>query len=89
MTAETGASCVQGVQSGPTGVMPEDNNTYNQQLYSKAHGNDNNANGSSNKSVGISGPSSSSSPTFYDIEHAHMETWLDEHPEFVNNYFLR
>ncbi|KAK0093139.1 hypothetical protein PV326_014227 [Microctonus aethiopoides] len=88
MTAETAASCVQGVQSVPTGVMPEDNN---QQLYSKSHSNGNNANGSSNKSAGISNSSSSSSSssTFYDIEHARMETWLDEHPEFVNNYFLR
>lgn len=88
MTAETAASCVQNVQSVPTGVMPEDNN---QQLSSKSHGNGNNASGSSNKSAGVSGSSSlsSSSPTFYDIEHARMETWLDEHPEFVNNYFLR
>lgn len=25
----------------------------------------------------------------YDPEYAHMETWLDEHPEFVQDYFLR
>ncbi|XP_057659841.1 dual 3',5'-cyclic-AMP and -GMP phosphodiesterase 11 isoform X4 [Diorhabda carinulata] len=25
----------------------------------------------------------------YDPEYAHMESWLDEHPDFVNDYFLR
>ncbi|CAH1119376.1 unnamed protein product [Phaedon cochleariae] len=25
----------------------------------------------------------------YDPEYAHMEAWLDEHPDFVNDYFLR
>lgn len=25
----------------------------------------------------------------YDREHAHMEAWLDEHPDFVLDYFLR
>ncbi|XP_074034856.1 phosphodiesterase 11 isoform X2 [Leptinotarsa decemlineata] len=26
---------------------------------------------------------------FYDPEYAQMESWMDEHPDFVNDYFLR
>lgn len=25
----------------------------------------------------------------YNQEYAHMEAWLDEHPDFVQDYFLR
>lgn len=31
----------------------------------------------------------SSTSTVYDPEYARMEAWLDEHPDFVNDYFLR
>ncbi|KAI4499692.1 hypothetical protein M0802_005262 [Mischocyttarus mexicanus] len=30
-----------------------------------------------------------STTTVYDPEYARMESWLDEHPDFVNDYFLR
>lgn len=30
-----------------------------------------------------------SAPAIYDPEYARMEAWLDEHPEFVTDYFLR
>lgn len=31
-----------------------------------------------------------SSPTSrYDPEYARMEAWLDEHPDFANDYFIR
>ncbi|XP_046832807.1 dual 3',5'-cyclic-AMP and -GMP phosphodiesterase 11 isoform X1 [Vespa crabro] len=30
-----------------------------------------------------------STTTVYDPEYARMEAWLDEHPDFVNDYFLR
>jgi len=26
---------------------------------------------------------------YYDPEYARMEAWLDEHPDFVQDYFLR
>lgn len=32
---------------------------------------------------------STSTSTAYDPEYARMEAWLDEHPDFVNDYFLR
>jgi len=32
---------------------------------------------------------SSTSTWTYDPEYARMEAWLDEHPDFVNDYFLR
>lgn len=31
----------------------------------------------------------SSTSAIYDPEYARMEAWLDEHPDFVNDYFLR
>lgn len=31
----------------------------------------------------------SSTPAIYDPEYARMEAWLDEHPDFVTDYFLR
>ncbi|XP_076276982.1 dual 3',5'-cyclic-AMP and -GMP phosphodiesterase 11 isoform X5 [Lasioglossum baleicum] len=31
----------------------------------------------------------SSTSAMYDPEYARMESWLDEHPDFVNDYFLR
>ncbi|XP_076752726.1 dual 3',5'-cyclic-AMP and -GMP phosphodiesterase 11 isoform X3 [Xylocopa sonorina] len=31
----------------------------------------------------------SSTSAVYDAEYARMEAWLDEHPDFVNDYFLR
>ncbi|XP_046753536.1 dual 3',5'-cyclic-AMP and -GMP phosphodiesterase 11 isoform X2 [Diprion similis] len=31
----------------------------------------------------------SSAPAIYDPEYARMEAWLDEHPDFVTDYFLR
>lgn len=31
----------------------------------------------------------SSTSAVYDPEYARMEAWLDEHPDFVNDYFLR
>ncbi|KZC08932.1 Dual 3',5'-cyclic-AMP and -GMP phosphodiesterase 11 [Dufourea novaeangliae] len=31
----------------------------------------------------------SSTSAMYDPEYARMEAWLDEHPDFVNDYFLR
>lgn len=30
-----------------------------------------------------------SAQQFYDAEYARMEAWMDEHPEFVQDYFLR
>lgn len=38
---------------------------------------------------GGSGVYYSSTSTAYDPEYARMEAWLDEHPDFVNDYFLR
>lgn len=97
MTAETAAPCVQGVQSAQTGVMVGEGNTLNQQNQqqhpkSSSHGNGNSS--SPSRSLGSSSgisttSSSSSSSTFYDPEYARMEAWLDEHPDFVNDYFLR
>lgn len=31
----------------------------------------------------------SSSSAIYNPEYTPMEAWLDEHPDFVNDYFLR
>ncbi|XP_017876579.2 dual 3',5'-cyclic-AMP and -GMP phosphodiesterase 11 isoform X8 [Ceratina calcarata] len=38
---------------------------------------------------GKSGGYYSSTSAVYDPEYARMEAWLDEHPDFVNDYFLR
>lgn len=34
-------------------------------------------------------PPSSGEAEAYDSEYARMEAWLDEHPDFVQDYFLR
>ncbi|XP_034935984.1 dual 3',5'-cyclic-AMP and -GMP phosphodiesterase 11 isoform X2 [Chelonus insularis] len=91
MTAETAAPCVQGVQSIPSGVMVGESNTLDDQLqqqHQKSHGNSTNGS-SSRSSESSSGVSSSSSTTEYNPEYANMEAWLDEHPDFVYDYFLR
>lgn len=67
MTAETAASCVQGMQ----GVMASQGTL--QQL----------------QDAKLSGSYYPSTSTIYDPEYARMEAWLDEHPDFVNDYFLR
>lgn len=73
MTAETAAPCVQGVQ-GAQGAMAS------QSVLQDGVG-------------GVVGSasyySSTSTTTVYDPEYARMEAWLDEHPDFVNDYFLR
>lgn len=73
MTAETAAPCVQGVQGAQSGVASQ---SMLQQVQ------DGNGGGGAYYS-------STSTSTAYDPEYARMEAWLDEHPDFVNDYFLR
>ncbi|XP_029158686.1 dual 3',5'-cyclic-AMP and -GMP phosphodiesterase 11-like isoform X1 [Nylanderia fulva] len=75
MTAETAAPCVQGVQGAQTGVASQ---SMLQQVQDGSGG-----------SGGGGGAYYSSTSTVYDPEYARMEAWLDEHPDFVNDYFLR
>lgn len=75
MTAETAAPCVQGVQ-GAQGSVASQNML--QQMQDGSGG-----------SGGGGGAYYSSTSTVYDPEYARMEAWLDEHPDFVNDYFLR
>ncbi|XP_032690229.1 dual 3',5'-cyclic-AMP and -GMP phosphodiesterase 11-like isoform X2 [Odontomachus brunneus] len=76
MTAETAAPCVQAVQ-GTQGAMASQSML--QQVQDGSSG-----------SGGVSAYySSTSTSTVYDPEYARMEAWLDEHPDFVNDYFLR
>ncbi|XP_011876138.1 PREDICTED: dual 3',5'-cyclic-AMP and -GMP phosphodiesterase 11 isoform X1 [Vollenhovia emeryi] len=74
MTAETAAPCVQGVQGAQSGGVASQNMLQQVQ--------DGNGGGSG-------GAYYSSTSTAYDPEYARMESWLDEHPDFVNDYFLR
>ncbi|XP_070170695.1 dual 3',5'-cyclic-AMP and -GMP phosphodiesterase 11 isoform X3 [Polyergus mexicanus] len=74
MTAETAAPCVQGVQGAQSGMV---NQSMLQQVQDGSGGS------------GGSGAYYSSTSTVYDPEYARMEAWLDEHPDFVNDYFLR
>ncbi|KAL0117388.1 hypothetical protein PUN28_010311 [Cardiocondyla obscurior] len=74
MTAETAAPCVQGVQ----GVQGVQSSVASQNMLQQVQ--DGN---------GGSGVYYSSTSTMYDPEYARMEAWLDEHPDFVNDYFLR
>ncbi|XP_071633561.1 dual 3',5'-cyclic-AMP and -GMP phosphodiesterase 11 isoform X2 [Temnothorax longispinosus] len=74
MTAETAAPCVQGVQGAQSGVASQN------MLQQVQDG---------NGGSGGSGAYYSSTSTAYDPEYARMEAWLDEHPDFVNDYFLR
>lgn len=76
MTAETAAPCVQAVQ-GAQSAMASQNML--QQVQDGSSG-----------SGGVSAYySSTSTSTVYDPEYARMEAWLDEHPDFVSDYFLR
>lgn len=45
--------------------------------------------GSRDGSTGVGGILRLNPRPTYDREHAHMEAWLDEHPDFVLDYFLR
>ncbi|EFN74937.1 Dual 3',5'-cyclic-AMP and -GMP phosphodiesterase 11 [Camponotus floridanus] len=74
MTAETAAPCVQGVQGAQGSVA---NQNVLQQVQDGSGGS------------GGGGAYYSSTSTVYDPEYARMEAWLDEHPDFVNDYFLR
>lgn len=74
MTAETAAPCVQGIQGAQSGVVSQN------MLQQVQDG---------NGGSGGSGVYYSSTSTAYDPEYARMEAWLDEHPDFVNDYFLR
>lgn len=74
MTAETAAPCVQGVQGAQSGMVSQ---SMLQQVQDGSGGS------------GGGGAYYSSTSTIYDQEYARMEAWLDEHPEFVNDYFLR
>ncbi|XP_063975881.1 dual 3',5'-cyclic-AMP and -GMP phosphodiesterase 11 isoform X3 [Diachasmimorpha longicaudata] len=93
MTAETAAPCVQGVQSIQTDVMVGQTSPLSQshqQQITKNQNASNCSNSPSNRSGSSSGVSGSpGNCTVYDAEYARMEAWLDEHPEFVNDYFLR
>jgi hypothetical protein len=40
-------------------------------------------------SVAPPGGDAGSKYQYYDPEYARMEAWLDEHPDFVQDYFLR
>lgn len=75
MTAETAAPCVQGVQGAQSGMASQ---SMLQQVQDGSGG-----------SGGGGGAYYSSTSTVYDPEYARMEAWLDEHPDFVNDYFLR
>ncbi|KAG5333738.1 PDE11 phosphodiesterase, partial [Acromyrmex charruanus] len=74
MTAETAGPCVQGIQGVQSGVASQN------MLQQVQDGNSGGAGG---------GGYYSSTWTTYDPEYARMEAWLDEHPDFVNDYFLR
>jgi len=76
MTAETAAPCVQGIQGGQSGMASQ---SMLQQVQD----------GNGGSSGGGAHYSSTSTSTAYDPEYARMEAWLDEHPDFVNDYFLR
>ncbi|XP_044579332.1 dual 3',5'-cyclic-AMP and -GMP phosphodiesterase 11-like isoform X2 [Cotesia glomerata] len=99
MTAETAAPCVQSVQSVPSGVMVDETSGIDQQNHhqqqhhhQKSLINNVSSNNTSptNRPVLSPGfPNSSSNPPEYNPEYASMESWLDEHPDFVNDYFLR
>lgn len=79
MTAETAAPCVQAVQ-GTQGAMAS------QSMLQQVQ----DGSGGSGGGGGVSAYySSTSTSTVYDPEYARMESWLDEHPDFVNDYFLR
>ncbi|XP_072766046.1 dual 3',5'-cyclic-AMP and -GMP phosphodiesterase 11 isoform X2 [Anoplolepis gracilipes] len=74
MTAETAAPCVQGMQGAQSGMASQ---SMLQQVQDGSGGS------------GGGGAYYSSTSTVYDPEYARMEAWLDEHPDFVNDYFLR
>ncbi|KYN09481.1 hypothetical protein ALC57_18400 [Trachymyrmex cornetzi] len=76
MTAETAGPCAQGVQGVQSGVASQ---SMLQQVQD----------GNSGSGGGGVYYSSTSTWTAYDPEYARMEAWLDEHPDFVNDYFLR
>lgn len=79
MTAETAAPCVQAVQGAQGGAMAS------QSLLQQVQ----DGSGGSGGGGGAVYYSSTSTSTIYDPEYARMEAWLDEHPDFVNDYFLR
>ncbi|CAD6215931.1 GSCOCG00004233001-RA-CDS [Cotesia congregata] len=83
MTAETAAPCVQSVQSVPSGVMHH----HQKSLINNVSSNNTSPTNRPLLSPGF--PNSSSNPPEYNPEYASMESWLDEHPDFVNDYFLR
>jgi len=82
MTAETAAPCVQGVQGAQSGMASQ---SILQQVQDGSGG------GGGGGGGGGAGAyySSTSTSTVYDPEYARMEAWLDEHPDFVSDYFLR
>ncbi|KYQ51491.1 Dual 3',5'-cyclic-AMP and -GMP phosphodiesterase 11 [Trachymyrmex zeteki] len=75
MTAETAGPCVQGIQGVQSGVASQST------LQQVQDGNSDSGGGGTYYS--------STSTWTYDPEYARMEAWLDEHPDFVNDYFLR
>ncbi|XP_011343086.1 dual 3',5'-cyclic-AMP and -GMP phosphodiesterase 11 isoform X2 [Ooceraea biroi] len=79
MTAETAAPCVQGVQGAQSGMASQ---SMLQQVQDGSGGNGSGGGGGAYYS-------STSTSTVYDPEYARMEAWLDEHPDFVSDYFLR
>ncbi|XP_044007181.1 dual 3',5'-cyclic-AMP and -GMP phosphodiesterase 11-like isoform X1 [Aphidius gifuensis] len=102
MTAETVSPCVQGVQSGQSDVMVNSlTQQHHQSQTNKPHVNLSNRSTLSSSSSASSSSSSSSSSlssgvgstvttsAVYKLEYAQMEAWLDEHPDFVTDYFLR
>ncbi|CAG5109013.1 5'-cyclic-AMP and -GMP phosphodiesterase 11 (Drosophila melanogaster) [Cotesia congregata] len=99
MTAETAAPCVQSVQSVPSGVMVDETSGIDQQNHHQQQHHhqkslinnvsSNNTSPTNRPLLSPGFPNSSSNPPEYNPEYASMESWLDEHPDFVNDYFLR
>jgi len=83
MTAETAAPCVQGVQGAQSGMASQ---SMLQQVQDGSGGGGGGGGGSGGAGAYYS---STSTSTVYDPEYARMEAWLDEHPDFVSDYFLR
>ncbi|XP_057327948.1 dual 3',5'-cyclic-AMP and -GMP phosphodiesterase 11-like isoform X2 [Microplitis mediator] len=91
MTAETAAPSVQSVQSR---VMVDETSALDQQNHHHQKSTTNNVSTNNtsptNRSGSTSVVSNSSPPTTeYNPEYASMESWFDEHPDFVNDYVLR
>lgn len=98
MTAETAVPFVQGVQSGvqifhranslSQEHQPQSNKPYvicNSAASLLASASSSSLESSSSLSVSSSEITSS----INNVEYAQMEAWLDEHPDFVSDYFLR